>query len=218
MEPCNPVSHVALVSPCQMVHNAMRALFSHLPFILSWQSENYQERVLQQLLERPIDLLIVSLHIYQPELPQAIRLIQRLAATYPKLRLMVIMDVAVPYLVSQLRSWGIDALFTLRLPLADWHKQILSIGGIGIPSLIEASGSCHPLVKIVRLSPIESRVMRYFIEGLSLAEIAGLMMCNIKTVSGQKNRALHKMGIGHYAQLVALKSVFLDSQGEYETG
>lgn len=218
MGPWKAVSHVAVVSPCQMVQIAMRTLLRHRPSILSWHSENYQESVLQQLLEHPVDLVIVSLHIYQPQLPQAIRLIQRLRATQLKLHLMVIIDVEIPYLVSKLRSWGVNTVLTLRLPLVDWHKQILSIGDNEMPFLIEQLGNSCALIKAVRLSPMESRVMRYLIEGFSMAEIAGLMMRSIKTVSGQKSRALHKMGISHYAQLIALKSVFLDSSNEYDRG
>ncbi|MNW12567.1 hypothetical protein D3C71_2102930 [compost metagenome] len=41
--------------------------------------------------------------------------------------------------------------------------------------------------------------------------IAGLMRRSVKTVAAQKSRAMHKMGIAHYAQLVAVQSVLLDS-------
>ncbi|CAI1724812.1 LuxR C-terminal-related transcriptional regulator [Serratia fonticola] len=206
MEPWNPISQVAVVSPCQMERIALQALFSRGPCKLSWLSENYQGQVLQQLLERPVDLL------------QAIRLIQRLQAMYVKPRLIVTIDVDIPYLVSRLRDWGIDKVITLRLPLADWHKQFHLIDGLEIPSLIEQPAGRRQRIKIASLSPMESRIMRYFLEGFSLSEIAGLMMRSIKTISGQKSRALHKMGISHYAQLVALKPVFVAIQNEYESG
>lgn len=218
MEPWNPISQVAVVSPCQMERIALQALFSQGPCKLSWLSENYQGQVLQQLLERPVDLLIISLHIYQPDLLQAIRLIQRLQAMYVKPRLIVTIDVDIPYLVSRLRGWGIDKVITLRLPLADWYKQFHRNDGSEIPSLIEPSGRCRQPIKLVSLSPMETRIMHYFLEGLSLPEIAGLMMRSIKTISGQKSRALQKMGISHYAQLVALKPVFIASQNEYDNG
>ncbi|MFV8866781.1 helix-turn-helix transcriptional regulator [Serratia fonticola] len=218
MELGSPTLQVAVVSPCQMVRIALPALFSQCSCKLSWQSENYQEQVLQQLLEYPVDLLIISLHIYQPDLLQAIRLIQRLQAMYPKPRLIVTIDVDIPYLVSRLRDWGIDKVIALRLPLADWHKQLHLNDGSEIPSLIEQPPGCRQLIKLVSLSPMETRIMYYFLEGFSLSEISGLMMRSIKTISGQKSRALHKMGIRNYAQLVALKPVFIASQNEYESG
>lgn len=218
MELRSPTLQVAVVSPCQMVRIALPALFSQCSCKLSWQSENYQGQVLQQLLECPVDLLIISLHIYQPDLLQAIRLIQRLQVMYPKPRLIVTVDVDIPYLVSRLRGWGIDKVITLRLPLADWHKQLLLHDGSEIPSLIEQVAGCRQRIKIASLSPMEFRIMRYFLEGFSLSEIAGLMTRSIKTISGQKSRALHKMGISHYAQLVALKPVFVAIQNEYESG
>lgn len=218
MELRSPTLQVAVVSPCQMVRIALPALFSQCSCKLSWQSENYQEQVLQQLLEYPVDLLIISLHIYQPNLPCAIRLIQRLQTIHPKPRLIVTIDVDIPYLVSRLRDWGIDKVITLRLPLADWHKQFHLIDGLEIPSLIEQPAGRRQRIKIASLSPMESRIMRYFLEGFSLSEIASLMMRSIKTISGQKSRALHKMGISHYAQLVALKPVFVAIQNEYESG
>lgn len=57
----------------------------------------------------------------------------------------------------------------------------------------------------------ERQVVEYLIQGMTPAEIAALTRRSIKTISTQKGIAMHKLGIRHYAQLIAIQRVFTDS-------
>lgn len=205
----NDVSQVAVVSSCQMVRSAMRALFGDE---LAWQSASYEALPLQHLREHPVDLLILSLHVYHADLFLGIRLIQSLHRMHPRLRLLVALDVDMPYLVSLLQGYGVTSIINLRLSLTDWRQQLLVASQSEVISAICLPRACPFTTRPLALSPVESRIVHYLIQGLSVPEIAELMRCSIKAISSRKCSALHKMGIKHYAQLVAVGLVFIDSQ------
>lgn len=196
---------VAVVSSCQMVHAALRALVcNHRPVTLIWHSDNYQQPTLRQLFDSPVDLLILSLHVYHAEFSHALRLIQALRMTHPRQRLLVAVDTDIPFLISHLQDYGVGDLINLKLPLREWEKH-LHFAHAG--ALADCRGGNESSIKKERLSATEYQILNYLTQGISIAEIAYMMQRCVKTVAGQKNRALHKMGISHYAQLVAVRSI-----------
>ncbi|CAI1580347.1 Capsular synthesis regulator component B [Serratia fonticola] len=201
----NSISRVAVISPCQMEHVALQALFlGNEGLTLAWHDTNYELKPFQ---EQPVDLLIVSLHVYQPDLQQGMWLLETLQATYPDLQLLVVLDVAIPYLMSCLQGRGISNIVNLKLSVVGWRKKLLA----ACDSKAIRPEKCQFTSKRNQLTPMESCIMRYLLQGVSVQGIASLMACSTKNISSQKNRALHKMGINHYTQLVAVKAVFMDN-------
>lgn len=208
------VSSVALVSPCQMLHAATRALINNSSSSLAWHSEHYAPQTLLQILEHPVDLLILSLHVHQADLLHGMRLIKTLQFSHPTIRLIVVLDVNIPYLVSRLQDWGVKKVINMGLSLAGWRTllQVACHNTICRPD--EWPDETQAIGRIPRLSPKESRVIGYLLEGFSIPEIAALMQRSTKTVSQQKGRALHKMGVSNYAHLVAIGSVLQYGLGD----
>lgn len=208
------VSSVALVSPCQMLHAATRALINNSSSTLAWHREHYASHTLQQILEHPVDLLILSLHVHQADLLHGMRLIKTLQFSHPTIRLIVVLDVSIPYLISRLRDWGVSKVINMGLSLAGWKTllQVSSHSKTYHPD--ESPEETQSLDRKPRLSPKELRVIGYLLEGFSIPEIAALMQRSTKTVSQQKVRALHKMGVSNYAHLVAIGSLLQYGLGD----
>lgn len=54
-----------------------------------------------------------------------------------------------------------------------------------------------------RISPHEAEVVRLFVGGLTVSEIAMRLSRSVKTISRQKNDAMHKLGLDNNSQLYA---------------
>ncbi|MNC40967.1 DNA-binding transcriptional activator BglJ [compost metagenome] len=150
----------------------------------------------------------MSLHVgQQADLLLALRFIQQARISFPGVALMVILDDPIPYLVTRLRRLGVRHIVDLGQPLVLWHAQLRQIL-LGEDS---RAGCTLPGCDEETLSMGERQVVEYLIQGMIPAEIAALTKRSIKTISTQKGIAMHKLGIRHYAQLIAIQSVFTDS-------
>ncbi|WP_411751346.1 helix-turn-helix transcriptional regulator [Serratia sp. (in: enterobacteria)] len=198
---------VAIVSPCRFFQAGIWALLTTHLLSRVWQCQKVAEA--QWYLEaQPVDMLVISLHIgQQADLLLALRFIQQVRISFPGVTLMVILDVPIPYLVTRLRRLGVRHILDLGQPLVSWHAQLSQIL-LGEDSRV---GCALPGCDEETLSMAERQVVEYLMQGMTLTEIAALTMRSIKTISTHKGTAMHKLGMRHYAQLIAVQSVFIDS-------
>jgi two-component system capsular synthesis response regulator RcsB len=199
--------YTAVISPCSMFHSGVQALLEANATSLVWCKQDITEAQQYQN-EQPANLLIVSLHVWQTDLLPALRFIQHIRVTQPSVHLMVLLDVAIPYLVTRLRRLGVDHILSLKQPLTEWQTQLHQIV---MEENLPLTGGNLPGCREETLSIAERNVLNYLIQGLSVSEISILMMRSTKTISSQKSCAMYKLGIRHCAQLIAVQSVFADS-------
>ena len=205
----NPVLYqAAVVSPCLMLQSGLQALLDANAISLSWHCKGVAEAE-QCLNTQPVNLIIVSLLVRQADVLPVWQFIQKTRASRPGIRLMVVLDVTIPYLVSRLRYIGVSHILSLTQPLATWQAQLRQLMEADYPKGLADDGLLGG--REAWLSTAERQVVNYLIQGLSLGEIALLMMRSIKTISTQKISAMHKLGIRHGAQLVAVQHIFVDS-------
>lgn len=199
--------YVAVVSPCNFFQSGVRALFDTPSVTRAWHCQEVGE-ARWQLAAQPVDMLVMSLHIGQlTDLLPDLRFIQQVRISQPRVALVVILDVPMPYLVTRLCRLGVKHILGLGQSLVLWQAQLRHIQ-LAEDCLVD--GALLESREEV-LSLAERQVVKYLIQGMSLTEIATLTMRSIKTVSSHKGMALQKLGIRHYAQLIAVQSVFIDS-------
>lgn len=201
-------AEVALISPCWVLESAIRAMLRTDSASVVWHHQ-WMSDTSQSLLSQPPDLLIVSLYAGQAGLLQGLQFIQTALATWPRLRLLVTLDVVIPYLVTRLRALGEFDILYLVQPLAEWQARFHQL--LSTAMLPRVSRSQPLQINNSKLSLTERRVMSYLLQGFCIPDIAVLLMCSVKKVTNQKCRAMHKLGIEHYAQLVAIKEIFMAS-------
>lgn len=197
---------VAVVSPCSFFQAGVWALLDTQSASRVWHCQKVGEAQ-WHLAARPVDMLVVSLHIGLPDLLPGLHFIQQVRTSLPSVALVVILDIPLPYLVTRLYRLGVRYILCLGQSLVSWQAMLRHIllaedfqVGCALPG-------CHEEV----LSIAERQVVKYLIQGMSLTEIAALTTRSIKTISTQKAVAMRKLGIRHYAQLIAVQSVFIDS-------
>ncbi|HGM5490682.1 TPA: LuxR C-terminal-related transcriptional regulator [Serratia fonticola] len=198
--------NVGVIAPCHLFQTGLRAMLSTTPASLAWCRQDIAGAQLS-LNEQSVNLLIVSLHVWQTDLLPALRFIQQVRASWPVMQLMVLLDIGIPYLVTCLQRLGVGYILSLTQSLATWQKYVHKIIAAECYSV-----NCDlPGCREEALSMTERNVVTYLLQGLSVSDIATLMMRSVKTISAQKSNAMYKMGIRHCAQLIAVQGIFNDS-------
>lgn len=198
---------VVVVSPCCFFQAGIWTLLTTHSLSRVWHCQKIAEA--QRYLDaQPVDMVVMSLHIgQQADLLLALRFIQQVRLSFPGVALLVTLDVPIPYLVTRLYRLGVRHILRLGQPLGLWQAQLRQML-LGEDSRVTG---ILPGCDEEALSMAERQVVEYLIQGKTLAEIAALTMRSIKTISAQKGQAMHKLGIRHYAQLIAVQSIFIDS-------
>lgn len=207
------MAKVALISPCWMLQSGIQALLGASSASMIWHCQ-WIGQAPSLLFNQPPDVLIVSLHVGQVGLLQGIQFIQTVIATWPELRLLVTVDIEIHYLITRLRALGVFNILYLVQPLSEWpirFRQLLDV------SMLPERLRVMPLSlrQEETLTSTERHILSYLLQGHGVPDIALLLKINAKKVTTQKCRALRKLGIEHYAHLVALKEVFLANIGSY---
>lgn len=204
------VSQVAVVSSCSIVRIALAELLCEESLTMTWSSASSGEEVLKLLRNAPVDMLILMLHVHADSLPEEMDLLRTLRYAWPQMRLVVVPDKDIHYVEMLLHMQGVKEIFSMQQPLSEWRT------GLRYACEIEDLPEVHPVRFVIDynwLSPTEALVIRHLIEGQSLPEIAVTLMRNVKTISCHKSSAMKKLGLTHYSELVAVKSLLSSGLG-----
>lgn len=125
------------------------------------------------------------------------RMIEYLVRNYPDVKLVVLTMISNPLILSRLYEMGVLAVIQktgdldeILVALDAFHR-----GGEYRPkqdSSISASGVAE---KVNSLSVKEFEVLRHFVGGASVGEIARTLNRSLKTISSQKISAMRKLGV-----------------------
>jgi two-component system capsular synthesis response regulator RcsB len=139
-----------------------------------------------------------------------IRLVQYLARHFPRARLVVLTMVSNPMIISALYDAGVSAVVLKRDNLAEIVTALrtLQAGRNYYPPGFQREGveDSHTRFigeRINSLSPKEFEVLRHFIRGESMMQVAETLQRSVKTVSGQKISAMRKLNVQTDQELVA---------------
>ncbi|AJG19844.1 DNA-binding capsular synthesis response regulator RcsB [Cupriavidus basilensis] len=139
-----------------------------------------------------------------------LRLIEYLARTFPGVKLLVLTMLTNPIIVSALYDAGAHGVVLKGDSLNDILAALFAIrsGRRYIPSSLQetlraSSGADSIGERIKMLSPREYEVLRHFVGGDSVQDIARHFSRSVKTVSGHKVSAMQKLGVTTDQQLIA---------------
>lgn len=176
-----------------------------------------------------IDVLILDYHLADDDL-DGILLIKHLHNTFPLLKILVSSTVEIPALVQLMFKAGIrgfigksqhqDSVINAIRRVAAGQLYVsremqLELDRVAEPvkemqAFIEQREDDMPLdvSKLLRqLSPREMEVIRCYLDGLTIAQIAAKFFRSRKTISGQKQTALRKLGLRSDLELFKLKDL-----------
>ncbi|HBO24375.1 response regulator [Providencia sp.] len=137
--------------------------------------------------------------------------IRFLRRQYPQIALVVLTMVSNPMIIQSLYDAEVSAVVSKEAPLADLIKAITLAGQgrqyrLPVTDMVMTVKSRNAVTlpeKVKTLSPRELEVLRLFIQGKSIVDIAKLLNRSDKTISLQKNAAMRKLGVDNNQALVS---------------
>lgn len=158
--------------------------------------------------ENNCDVVVTDFSMPAPEGRDydGIPLLQMLHRRHPGLRVVVLTMIENPALLQAMLETGIHGLVD-KVSSTPELLQAVRSAAAGKHYLSQevrallAAGEGNNLLR--KLSPHEAEVVRLFVQGLTVTEIAGRLSRSVKTISRQKSDAMRKLGLDNHSQLYA---------------
>ncbi|WP_321840763.1 response regulator [Paraburkholderia bannensis] len=170
-------------------------------------------RALLRTLEKiPCDIVLTDLTMPgEPgESEDGLSLVRRLRRDWPHLRIVVLTSIANVAILRAVMNTGVTALIRKSEPMDELTAAVRGAGnGLryvsrSILEELAAAGTERAYsTRVPRLSPRESEVIRQFVHGRTITEIARTLDRDVRTVSRQKRDAMAKLGVSNDAGLFA---------------
>jgi two-component system capsular synthesis response regulator RcsB len=167
-------------------------------------------RELVKLLDStPCDVLITDYAMPGGEYVDGLTLLSHLRRTYPALKIVVFTTIENPAITREMSKLGVHSVLSKA---HDTSHLISAVHAVYAGATYFRSGSREPedaipgspLAQNPRtqsLSTRETEVIRLFVSGMSVNEIADRLHRTKQTISAQKTRAMRKLGIDRDADL-----------------
>jgi two-component system capsular synthesis response regulator RcsB len=168
-----------------------------------------QSTELIQLLQKsPCDVVVSDLAMPGGQYGDGMPLLGYIGRQFPTVRIVVLTMLENPALLKRLREVGVTAVINKSDDLSHIGLAVVHVMRgqeyigpsvrLALDSMgLSASGQQRGLV----LSKRELEVVRLFVSGMTITEIAEQLKRSIKTISTQKNTAMRKLGIERDSEL-----------------
>ncbi|MBS0905362.1 response regulator transcription factor [Pantoea dispersa] len=190
-----------------------------------------QRQQLMTFLQRhPLDILVLDYMLGEDQL-DGLQMVKQLRLHYPQLKILVSSAVEKPAIVQLLLKAGVQGFVGKshdQEVLIDAIHQICRGKRFLTPDMMleldkfqESDREMHDYLTprqagddisllLRELSPREIEVIRCYLDGLSITQIAGKYARSRKTISGQKQTALRKLGLRSDLELFKYKQYFTE--------
>lgn len=187
-----------------------------------------RKEMLDTLRKKNTDVLILD-YILGDEGVDGLVMVQHLRGLYPDLKILVSSSVESPAIVQLILQAGvrgfigkskdfkeiirsIEQVASGKIYLSQdmqYKIELVAEGNREMLAYIPKEGSQDELrIQLRALSPREMEVLRCYLDGMSIKQIAEKFSRHRKTVSGQKQVALRKLGLRSDAELFKYKDYF----------
>jgi two-component system capsular synthesis response regulator RcsB len=168
--------------------------------------------LIKLLQSTPCDVLVTDLTM--PEASGAVedglRLIRRIRRDWPSLRVVVMTTLTNVAILRSLASDGAVSMLGKMEAMDELWRAILAsgkgeihIGRAIVEALAQPESEACDLRPNPRLSQRQTEIIRMFVRGQSISEIATALGCHRRTVSRQKRDAMAKIGVANTPGLFA---------------
>jgi two-component system, NarL family, captular synthesis response regulator RcsB len=168
-----------------------------------------QSTELIQLLQKsPCDVVVSDLAMPGGQYGDGMPSLGYIGRQFPTVRIVVLTMLENPALLKRLREVGVTAVINKSDDLSHIGLAIVHVMrgqeyiGPSVRLALDSMGlSASGQQRDVVLSKRELEVVRLFVSGMTITEIAAQLKRSIKTISTQKNTAMRKLGIERDSEL-----------------
>ena len=155
----------------------------------------------ERLLDTPCDLLITEFSLPINRIGRGCALFRQLKSNYPTLGLIVLTMIDIPAVLYQITNCGVKGLVHKSDEISELGRAMLE-GSHAAPYIGKAA------LRLLKKGPSgrlptkrEAEVLKMYVVGNSLREIADRLNKSVKTVGLQKASAMRKMGLRNDIEL-----------------
>ncbi len=217
----NKQVRVAVLDDHPMVRTVFELCLKHEPdihLVGTWASSN---ELFNQLRSTVVDVLVLDFLLGEREL-DGLALVKQLRNHYPQQKILISSSMESPAIVKMVLSAGVKGfigkshnmqeithairqvaqgrLFLSR-EVAYEVENLYVMSEESLDDSLDFNNKGNMYEKVKTLSPREVEVVRCFLDGLSVSQIAVKFKRSRKTVSGQKQSALKKLGLRSDSEL-----------------
>jgi two-component system capsular synthesis response regulator RcsB len=159
------------------------------------------EALFDAIVRHPADIVLTDFSMPGGTAADGLNMLERLLRRRPDLPVVVLTMAISADTLQSILATGVQALLNKSDTLAELTLAIDAAShghryvGSGIRKLLEAATQGNPPAGRGALSKRETEVLRLFVSGLTVSEIARRLNRSIKTVSRQKVDAMAKLGL-----------------------
>lgn len=168
---------------------------------------------LVQLMETtPCDVLVTDLTMPDSscDSDDGLRLIRRIRTRWPEVRIVVLTSLTNAAILRSIMSDGVIGMLNKSESMGELASAIRAAGVNRsyvshsiLQTLADASGEPLGMLPMRHLSPRQAEVIRMFVRGKSISEIARELGRDVRTISRQKRDAMAKLGVSNDPGLFA---------------
>jgi two-component system capsular synthesis response regulator RcsB len=223
------VLRVGVVDDHPLIRKAVQYSLENEPDMVLTASCKNRDDIVPYLARGEVDILVLDYLLKGSENTDGLQLVKHLILNYPSVKILLYTSVESPAVVQLVMKAGVKGFIGKSKELEELIDAIryVAAGKVflspdmqhELDKLAVADRSMLPFiparaegeeaeVKIRALSPREVEVIRCFLGGMSIAQIATKYNRSSKTISGQKQSALRKLGLNADVQLFQFKDMF----------
>ena len=219
---------IAVLDDHPLIGKAMQYRLAQEPQLDLAGAFAQRQQLMTFLQRQPIDILVLDYMLGEDQL-DGLQMVKQLRLHYPQLKILVSSAVEKPAIVQLLLKAGVQGFVGkshAQEVLIDAIHQICRGKRFLTPDMMleldkfqESDREMHDYLTprqagdditlmLRELSPREIEVIRCYLDGLSITQIAGKYARSRKTISGQKQTALRKLGLRSDLELFKYKQYF----------
>ncbi|KTR88728.1 response regulator transcription factor [Pantoea dispersa] len=221
---------IAVLDDHPLIGKAMQYRLAQEPQLDLAGAFAQRQQLMAFLQRQPIDILVLDYMLGEDQL-DGLQMVKQLRLHYPQLKILVSSAVEKPAIVQLLLKAGVQGFVGKshdQEVLIDAIHQICRGKRFLTPDMMleldkfqESDREMHDYLAprqagdditllLRELSPREIEVIRCYLDGLSITQIAGKYARSRKTISGQKQTALRKLGLRSDLELFKYKQYFTE--------
>lgn len=222
--------HIAVLDDHPLIGKAMQYRLAQEPQLDLTGAFAQRQQLMAFLQRHPLDILVLDYMLGEDQL-DGLQMVKQLRLHYPQLKILVSSAVEKPAIVQLLLKAGVQGFVGKshdQEVLIDAIHQICRGKRFLTPDMMleldkfqESDREMHDYLTprqagdditllLRELSPREIEVIRCYLDGLSITQIAGKYARSRKTISGQKQTALRKLGLRSDLELFKYKQYFTE--------
>lgn len=161
------------------------------------------DELLSMLAEHSCDVLITDFLMPSERQDDGFQLLDTLSRQYPDLAVIVLTMINRPAALQSMLTRGARGIVDKRAPMDELAIAVRAVAdgetylSESLLDILNEADETSAAMPGAPLSPREKEVIRAFVNGMSLQQIADREGKSVKTISRQKRDAMRKLGVDH---------------------